>query len=256
MKYKKVHITLLIVFASSVLVSANSGSSSKEISISYGDYFNGFGEHIGTDSLSDGKIYIAEKWKSLIVKNALKEGGRENILIARSSSYEIPSIKILYECLDVLKRTKANGGLREEVSVLFTDGKITRGKTGPKPIFSQNVMIQEVSIPAFPDKKQDSDVEVVIHSHAIGSVIDIDRLYSISAFEKSKADQVTFHRFKMNIIVGHLGNAVINPNGNTVHDKPLGIVIYYRKTWSEVGIRFSAINRIIDYLQEDMVTVR
>jgi len=146
--------------------------------------------------------------------------------------------------------------LREEVSVLFTDGKITRGKTGPKPIFSQNVMIQEVSIPAFPDKKQDSDVEVVIHSHAIGSVIDIDRLYSISAFEKSKADQVTFHRFKMNIIVGHLGNAVVDPIGNTVHDKPLGIVIYYRKTWSEVGIRFSSIDKIIDYLQEDMVTVR
>lgn len=45
----------------------------------FGEYFDGNGNHLGSDGKNDGKVYLANKRKSGKIKDLLKEGGADNI---------------------------------------------------------------------------------------------------------------------------------------------------------------------------------
>ncbi len=49
--------------------------------------------------------------------------------------------------MNVLGRTIANGGLREESSVTLKDGLVVRGETGPMPTIGGGVQTAEAKLP-------------------------------------------------------------------------------------------------------------
>jgi len=214
-----------------------------------GEFFDGNGRHLGSDGIDDGKVYIANKGQSRSVKKALKKGGSENIASAQASSTEIPGLSVLNESLNVLDRTVANGGLREEGSLVMNDGSVVQGETGPLPTIVDGVQTAETKIPALPEGSSDSDVSASIHSHPTTVQVEGGLAFPQSALNPSDADKSAFRRFGTNIIAGPLGQATINRNSGAINQKPLGIAVFNRSAGLRITVTRKALKRIVNKLK-------
>ena len=111
----------------------------------------------------------------------------------------------------------ANGGLREESSVVTGDGEVIRGETGPEPIIENinglDVQTAEGSLPDLPDGTNKKDA-TLIHSHPIGVQIKGDKAFPQTATTPSAEDAGTFVSFGTNIIVGNLSTRSVTKNAS------------------------------------------
>jgi hypothetical protein len=182
-------------------------------------------------------------------------GAEGNIdLSTVKSGVALPSDIALKESLNVLDRTIANGGMKEEVSMVMKDGKVIQGQTGPMPTITNNVQTAPSSLPNLPAGTTTADVETTIHSHPtevqqVGNII-----YPQSASTPSTGpgtDQTTFKQFGTNIIVGPLGtvnpnNVTANPNGTlNIPSRTQGAAIYDSNSNLKVELPRKTIENIL-----------
>lgn len=197
-----------------------------------GDYYDQKGNKIGTDGNDDKKKYlVTDKEDVKKIKETNKEGGVTQVSDV-ASSVVLPSDASLKESVDVIKRTEANGGLKEESSIVMKNGSVVKGKTGPLPTIKNGVQTAPSSLPSLPAGTSTSDVEATIHSHPITVQIDNNQAYPQSANVPSDVDKHTFPQFGTNIIAGPLGQLaagqITQSNGTiNVPSRPVGIVVYY-----------------------------
>lgn len=110
---------------------------------------------------------------------------------------------VLKEALDVLGRTKDNGGLREESSIVKPNGEIIKGKTGEEPING----IARSTLP-----KVEGDDNTSIHSHPTETTDNT----GFNAAKPGPRDPDAFKGNKTNIIVGKLGDPQVDAAGNDI----------------------------------------
>lgn len=210
------------------------------------------GKKVGEDENgNDGNVSIAtDRQEAKRIAKDYKNGG---IATAEDVASGIQTTKtVLGEALDVLNRTEANGGLREEVSVVTGEGEIVRGETGPEPKIESvgGVLVQtaETKVPALPEGAKASDV-TTIHSHPTKIVEQDGQAFPQSASTPSGADRSTFKNYGTNIIVGPIGVAKSvsrDASGNlaTTPSRSNGAVIYQRGK-APAEIRRRAVRKII-----------
>ncbi|WP_207515623.1 DUF6443 domain-containing protein [Longitalea luteola] len=225
---------------------------SSEGSSPEGDFYDKDGKRIGTDGVNDGKKYlVTDKAEVKAIAKTNKAGGttRESDV---TSSVVLPSDAALREALDVIRRTEANGGLKEESSLVMKDGTVVRGVTGPEPEIVDGVQTAESSLPKLPEGKGVADVETTIHSHPITVKIVDGKAYPQSANLPSNVDRPTFAQYGTNIIVGPLGqveaaNVIRGTDGSiSVPNRPVGIVGYYYGVTPSFELTRKAVTRIIN----------
>ena len=229
-----------------------------------GDFFTSEGKKIGTDGINDGKKYILTN--SNDIRNAkdsyfgkgvggffnklFNSGGKGTIGTNQIGSHiTLPSDTVLEESLNVLDRTIANGGLREESSIVMNDGTVIQGQTGSMPTIVNGVQIATASLPNLPAGTTPADAEATIHSHPTTVQQVGNQIYPQSASVPSGADRGTFSQYNTNIIVGPLGtvnNATTKPDGTlSIPNRPNGVVIYDRNTTPQVELTRKAVQKIL-----------
>lgn len=213
----------------------------------FADYYDQKGNKIGTDGIDDGKKYVVTG-KDDVKKIEKTTKGKGTIQVSDvSSAFLLPSDIALKESLNVLDRTEANGGLKEESSLVMKFGNIERGKTGEEPVIENGVQTAKTSLPDIPLGKGASDVEASIHSHPTTVQEKDGKVYPQSANSPSDQDAKTFKQYGTNIIVGPLGTVSSvrqNPDGTpNIPSRPNGVVIY--RGGSSVSLEKKAVQRII-----------
>jgi RHS repeat-associated protein len=215
------------------------------------DLYNTNGKKIGTDGVNNGfKMVVTDKDEAKHIANTKGNTNLNNV----KSGVTLPSDATLKESLNVLDRTIANGGLKEEVSIVMNNGTVVKGQTGPLPTIKNNIQTAPSSLPNLPLGTTLADVEATIHSHptTVQQVEDI--IYPQSANSPSMgqdADQTTFRQFKTNIIVGPLGtinanDVTRNPNGTlNIPKRPNGAVIYDANSTPKLQLERRAIINIL-----------
>ena len=218
-----------------------------EVSIDYNtDLYNIAGKKIGTDGVDNGvKMVVLDKKEARQISNT-----KGNIdLSSIKSGVVLPSDIALRESLNVLDRTIANGGLREESSIIMNDGVIIRGETGPMPTIVNGVQIATSNLPQLPTGATASDVEAIIHSHPTEVQQIGNKIFAQSARMPSKVDKATFSKFNTNIIVGPLGsinNVMSNYYGTSnIPNRPNGAVIYNKNAVPLLELTRQAIQNIL-----------
>jgi RHS repeat-associated protein len=210
-----------------------------------GDFYDENGKFLGTDGVDDGKKYVVtDKQEKKEIKSTNKEGGTTQVSDV-SSSKQLPSDAALSESLNVLERTEANGGLREESSKVMTDGTVARGKTGEMPTIKDGVQTAKATLPGTPAGK---DVEATIHSHPTKVQIEGDKAYPQTATNPSGQDESTFKNYGINIIVGNLSQPSVTKNTDGTYvtgSAAKGAVIYNSKTQPQIQLTEKAIKRIL-----------
>ncbi|PZR20173.1 MAG: hypothetical protein DI539_11715 [Flavobacterium psychrophilum] len=217
------------------------------------DFYNKKGEKIGTDgNVNDNrKVVVTDNKEAKAIKNTNKSNGTTQ-LSSVASGVVLPSDTALQESLNVLDRTIANGGLREESSLVMKDGTTVQGQTGPMPTIVNGVQTAPTSLPNLPAGATVSDVEVSIHSHLTTVQQDGGKVYPQSASTPStgpNSDQQTFQQFNTNIIVGPLGpvnNVTANPNGTlNIPNRPNGVAIYDSNSNLQIELPRRAVENIL-----------
>lgn len=216
-----------------------------------GDFFDKNGNYLGTDGLDDQRNYIlTNKTDVDLVKNNTKQNQTTSVS-SLSSVTEIPSDVTLKESLNVLGRTVANGGLREESSVTLKNGLVARGETGPLPtISSSGVQTATAKLPSLPGGY--GSAEASAHSHPTAVQIvgtgSTAQIYPQSASTPSGTDNTTFKQFGFNVIVGPLGalnGASLDVNGKVTPTRPNGVVIYDRNSNPIIELGKRVVEKII-----------
>ncbi|MEJ5056067.1 RHS repeat-associated core domain-containing protein [Sphingobacterium sp. MYb382] len=216
-----------------------------------GDFFDKNGNYLGTDGLDDQRNYILTNRTDVdLVKNNTKQNQTTSVSNL-SSVTEIPSDVTLKESLNVLGRTVANGGLREESSVTLKNGLVARGETGPLPtISSSGVQTAAAKLPSLPGGY--GSAEASIHSHPTTVQIvgtgPMAQIYPQSASTPSSTDNTTFKQFGFNVIVGPLGTlngASLDANGKVTPTRPNGVVIYDRNSNPIIELGKRVVEKII-----------
>lgn len=213
-----------------------------------GDFHDQDGKRIGTDGIDDQKKYIVtDKKEAKAIAKTDKAGGTTQVG-AVSSAVQLPSNAALSESLNVLDRTTANGGLKEESSLVMKDGNVVRGETGGLPTIENGVQTASTNLPNLPAGATAADVEATIHSHPTTVQVENGQAFPQSASTPSSTDGRTFSQFSTNIIVGPLGqvNSVTqNPNGSlNIPSRPNGAVIY-NKGQAPLELTRKAIQRVL-----------
>jgi uncharacterized protein RhaS with RHS repeats len=216
------------------------------------ELFDENGKKIGEDKNgNDGNVsIITDKKEVKRIRDNTKNG---QLATAEDVASGVQTTKtVLTEALDVLARTEANGGLREEVSLVTGDGQIVRGETGSEPkvenIGGTLVQTAETKVPDLPEGANASGA-TTIHSHPTKIVEQDGQAFPQSASTPSGADRSTFKNYGTNIIVGPIGVATSvsrNASGSlvTTPSRSNGAVIYQGgKTPAE--IRERAVKKII-----------
>ena len=200
-----------------------------------GDFYDQDGNRIGTDGIDDGRRYIVTNKDEVgAIKRTNRNGGTTQVTQVTSAEI-LPSTAALTESLNVLDRTNARtpadreGGLHGEASLVFIDGTVISNTGLSKASINSNDELEaNESLPNLPQGRTLADVEVSIHSHITGSIVQDNKVYSGDATKKSDIDGTTFRQFNTNIIVGPLGETTATKDGNRVHvdSPPSGIAIY------------------------------
>jgi hypothetical protein len=217
----------------------------------FGDYYNSSGKKIGTDGRNDAKKYIVTKRRDIRRIRRITKAGRATQERDVPSAVVLPSDAAIRESLDVLRRTEASGGLREQSSIVLKDESVIRGAMGEKPRIVNNVQTAECTLPVLPEGKTRDDVETTIHPHPTAVTFESGNLYPHSAIIPSKVDRGTFGWFTTNIIVGPLEEInLMGPRriygSPKLPDRLMGIAVYYHNgTRPSVTITRRAAEKII-----------
>jgi len=211
-----------------------------------GDFFDQNGRFLGTDGIDDGKVFVVTNNKEAkSIKNTNKKGGTTQVSEVNSAVL-LPNRTALNESLNVLDRTLANGGLREESSIVMRDGTVVKGETGPE--VKAGDATATASLPGLPAGRSDQDVAAMIHSHPTGAIVDGNTIHSSSALAPGPADPGTFSRFGNNVIVGRLGLSTAQRTSSgriNVSQPGLGVVFFNRSAQLQVALSRKAVERII-----------
>jgi hypothetical protein len=216
------------------------------------ELFDNNGNKIGEDENgNDGNVsIISDKKEAKRIKKNTKAG---QIASADDVASGVQTTKgVLTEALDVLARTEANGGLREEVSVVKPEGEVIRCETGPEPKIENvggiNVQTAETKVPEVQDGIRKSSL-TLIHSHPLEIVLQNGEAFPQSDNRPSSADKSAFKGFGTNIIMGPIGvitNITRSPNGTiNVPSRPNGAVIYNSQKKQQAQIKSKALKHII-----------
>lgn len=111
----------------------------------------------------------------------------------------MPNDVILQESLNVLDRTIANGGRREESSVVLNDNTVLRGEPGAEYVSGDAMLSAE--LPSLPDGYSHGDVAATIHSHMTDAFIENGHLVGGNT-DLGPGDGAVFAKYPVNIIVG------------------------------------------------------
>ncbi|MCU7613911.1 RHS repeat-associated core domain-containing protein [Chryseobacterium sp. GMJ5] len=198
------------------------------------DYVNENGKKIGTDGTTDpGVLMISNKTDLDAIKAAEKNGRHVGIgdLSEFNTNMIVPTDLDLNESLNVIARGKANGGLKEESSIVDQRGIIFRGETGPLPTVGADGM---ASAPAeLPTPLLSSgNSQTSIHLHPAGIFEAKGIPYPFNALVPTVGtDTSAFKQFPTNIIVGPLGkgtnsNITRNLDGTYNDSRSIGAAIY------------------------------
>ena len=193
------------------------------------------------------------------VKDVYKKDGTVNLLddqfsFSGSDISLLLSDKALGEALNVLDRTIANGGLSEESSLVYRDGRVVQGSRGAAVNLGVDTEANAKLPGLFPGTTT-SDVEVSIHSHPTEAKVVGSQVFGGNATVPSglRADATTFAQYRTNIIVGPLGQASatqgMDSTGNNVTNikKPENGVVIYNNGGTTPSFQFSrkTVNKII-----------
>ncbi len=116
-----------------------------------------------------------------------------------TSAVVLPNDVILQESLNVLDRTIANGGRREESSVVLNDNNVLRGEPGAEYVSGDAMLSAE--LPSLPDGYSHGDVAATIHSHMTDAFIENGQLIR-GDINMGPGDSAVFGKYPVNIIVG------------------------------------------------------
>ncbi|GEM52634.1 hypothetical protein [Empedobacter brevis] len=217
-----------------------------------GDFYDTDGNKIGTDGIDDQKKYVVTNKDDVkSIKKTNKKGGTTQASDVDSASL-LPSDASLKESLAVLDRTDANGGKKEESSLVMKDGTVVKGEAGPEVQFGADEYAS-AKLPAIPEGKTIADVEASIHSHPTASEAIGEKTYSSSALEPSSNDQNTFKQFGTNIIAGRLGlaegtikpNPMTGQNETSISSPSKGIGIYNGSSTTPIQLKVKAVQKIL-----------
>ena len=197
-----------------------------------GDFYTEKGKRIGTDGKNDDNIYVVtNNDDAKKIADTDKTGGTTQVKDVKSVVATTKTI--LKEALNVLERTEANGGNREEASVVTSDGKVIRGETGPEQttIGSDGTEINSAKLPS-----ATGNDNISIHSHPLNAIVTQDgEVKSSSALAPGPEDPGTFQGYKQNVIVGRMGLAsgqkAPSGDGSILVSKPsLGAAFFDRNS--------------------------
>ena len=211
------------------------------------DFYNHTGKKIGTDGVNNGvKVLVTNNREA---RKVSRIKGNVDINSVKSR-FILPHDVVLKECINVLDRTIANGGLREESSIIMNNGSVIQGQTGSMPIIENGEQTANASLPNLPKESTSSDVEATIHSHPTTVQEYEGKVYPQSASRPSPTDKNTFKQFNTNIIVGPLetiNNGTRNNNGFiNIPDRTNGVVFYDRNTTPHANLSIESIWRILN----------
>ncbi len=212
------------------------------------DIYNKSGKKIGTDGIDNGVQVVVTNNRE--ARQISKTKGNIDLSTVKSV-VALPSNATLQESVNVIDRTVANGGFREESSIVIKDGTVVQGQTGTMPTIDNGVQTATASLPNLPAGATTEDVEATIHSHPTTIQQVGNMIYLQSANTPSETDKVTFSQYNKNIIVGPLGtvnpNSIFtNPNGTlNVPNRPNGAVFYDRNASNQVELTKKAIQNIL-----------
>jgi RHS repeat-associated protein len=229
---------------------SSKSSNEDENAIVDGDYYDDKGKKVGTDGINDNKKYVVQNKDDVnAVKRNDKAGGTTQVSDVKSA-VELPSDKALNEALEVIKRTRLNGGLQEESSLVMKNGFVNHGPTGSLPsIDKNNVLTSNDNLPTILGNDKTTDVEVSIHSHLVLPYIAGNMFWWPSASTPSDTDMTTFKQFNRNIIVGNISvsNTYSVVNGSTfISPTPqFGIVIYDNQAKALLTLTENAVKNIL-----------
>lgn len=153
-------------------------------------------QQIGTDGVNNGvKVLVTDNREA---RKVSRIKGNVDINSVKSR-FILPHDVVLKECINVLDRTIANGGLREESSIIMNNGSVIQGQTGSMPIIENGEQTANASLPNLPKESTSSDVEATIHSHPTTVQEYEGRVYPQSASRPSPTDKNTFMQiFRLN----------------------------------------------------------
>jgi len=210
----------------------------------FGDFYDQKGNKIGKDQNgNDGKVHIVTDKKEIAT---IKENDKNKTVTQTSSiSSGVTTTKtVLGEALNVLNRTIANGGKKEETSYVKSDGTVKVGPQGSedtKVVNGQEVKTDQTDIPS-------GTGNTSIHSHPT-AIEPIDGgVKSGNAETPGPLDPGTFKSFDLNIIVGNLGLPTITSDGlgnHTTIAPSQGAVFYDSKANEKAEITTYALKKII-----------
>ena len=212
------------------------------------DLYNINGKKIGTDGVNNGvKMVVTDRKEANQISKIKGNIDLNNV----KSAVTLPSNATLKESLNVLDRTIANGGLREEASIVMNNGTVIRSQTGSIPTIINGIQTADISLPDLPVGTVPSDVEATIHSHPIKAQQVEDIIYPQSANLPTDVDRRTFSQYNTNIIVGPLGtinsNDVTKKSDGTLNipNRVNGAVIYNGNTVPKIELTRKAIQNIL-----------
>ena len=212
------------------------------------DLYNIDGKKIGTDGVNNGvKMVVTDRKEANQISKIKGNIDLNNV----KSAVTLPSNATLKESLNVLDRTIANGGLREEASIVMNNGTVIQSQTGSIPTIIDGIQTANISLPDLPVGTVPSDVEATIHSHPIKVQQVEDIIYPQSANLPSDQDRRVFSQYNTNIIVGPLGtinsNDVTKKSDGTLNipNRVNGAVIYNGNTVPKIELTRKAIQNIL-----------
>jgi RHS repeat-associated protein len=211
----------------------------------FDQYFGQNGKYLGQDENGDnGKVRIVTDKKEIATITANnKAGGITNSSDVTSGA---STTKVaLGEALNVLDRTNANGGDKEERSTVTADGTISRGATGP----AQTSTVNGVEVATTTTDVPSGTGNTLIHSHITAVITRQDGSPGASSAEEpGPADPGTFKNFSSNIIVGNLGLPTIQQDAlgkQTTIMPQQGAVLFNSSTTKQAEVTKSALQKIV-----------
>jgi RHS repeat-associated protein len=195
-----------------------------------GEYVTENGKKIGNDGKNDENIHVVTNKKDIkTIKENEKNGNSTDL---SKVNVELTTTKTeLSESINVLERTKKNGGFREETSVVTPEGVVTRGTSGEKT----DGNLASAKLPYVEGQNNTS-----IHSHPTGETV----TGGFNAIIPGPQDPSTFKGYRQNIIVGPLGPPTLDAYGNTL-PRSNGAVFFDRNTIKLGILTEKSINRIL-----------
>jgi hypothetical protein len=202
------------------------------------------GKRIGQDETGDnGRVHIVTDSKEV---STIKQNDKNGQVTASSSikSGVETSKTVLTEALNVLDRTIANGGKKEETSYVKADGTVKVGQQGSedsKVVDGQEVKTSSTDIPS-------GTGNTSIHSHET-AIEPIDGgVKTGNAETPGPLDPEMFKSFTLNIIVGNLGLPTITSDGlgsHSVNKPDQGAVFYDSQGSTKAELTNNALKKIL-----------